>query len=99
MLEDKLSSDSLLRLNHGGSVSKELQLSDNMTELPMEINVSVVLLSKDSEKFSPFRKINRTFGKEEKYAVFKITRLIYDKQGNPLEYSYNYIYPKYYSIK
>lgn len=99
LLEDKLSSDSLLRLTQGGSVSKELQLSDNMTELPMKMNVSVVLLSEDSEELSPLRKINRTFGEKVEYALFKTTRIIFDKQGNPLEYSYNYIDPNYYSIQ
>ena len=75
------------------------QESCDLNHERFKMNIYVVLLSKDSKGFSPLRKINLTFGKEEKYAVFKITRLIYDKHRNPLEYSYNYINPKYYSIK
>lgn len=99
LLSDKLNNEAILRLTEqGSSVSKELHLNKNLMEHPMKMDISVELVSADSDKISALKKINRSFGDEPYYALFSINRLISDNRGTPIEYTHQYIDPTFYHI-
>lgn len=87
------------RLKNGASLSRELNLSNNMAMLPMKMSVNIKTVDHDSEILEPLREINRNFEFETTISLFEITKITYDPKGEPVEVTKSYIHPDYYSIE
>ena len=64
LFADKLRDDSVKRLIEGASLSDELGLQGNMANLPMTMEVSTILLTKDSDELEPLRIIRKVLVKK-----------------------------------
>ena len=87
------------RLIKGASLSDELGLQGNMANLPMTMEVSTILLNKDSDELEPLRIIRKSFGEEDNYSLFNIKRLVRGNNGIPIEYSQSFIHSDFYSLE
>lgn len=99
LFADKLRDDSVKRLIEGASLSDELGLQGNMANLPMTMEVSTILLTKDSDELEPLRIIRKSFGEEDSFSLFNIKRLIRGNDGVPIEYSQSFILSDFYQIE
>lgn len=99
VLSEKLSIEALKRLEKGASLSKELNLTDHMTNLPTKMKVKYITLKKDSEIFKIIQKNNKDLDTKEELAVVYLEKLIFDIDGTPITYVKSYIYPDYYQIE
>lgn len=99
LFAEKLEDDSVRRLIKGASLSDELGLQGNMANLPMTMEVSTILLNKDSDELEPLRIIRKSFGEEDNYSLFNIKRLVRGNNGIPIEYSQSFIHSDFYSLE
>lgn len=99
ILAEKLDDIALDNLKNGGSLSEELHLTKNMTDLPTKIDISTVLLTKDAEELSPIMELNENYLKQVVMSLFDLRKITYDLKGKPIEYSQSFIFPEYYHIE
>lgn len=99
LFSDKLKDDSIRRLIRGASLSEELGLEGNMANLPMTMEVSTILLNRDSDELEPLRIIRKSFSEEDSFSLFNIKRLASGNDGVPIEYSQIFIHSDFYKIE
>lgn len=99
LFKDKLSPEAIERLGKGASLSKELNLSEHMSNQPLKMTVKYTSLDKNSDIFKIMKKNNKESKNIEEMSIIFLEKLVYDSEGMPITYSQSYIHPNYYEIE
>lgn len=84
-------------IEKGASLSKELHLTNNMTNLPIKMHIKVDLFTKNNPDTQLFFKNLDAVNRDE-LALIEIERITYDNDNQPIEYTHSFIHPNYYAI-
>ena len=99
VLCSKLSKEAITKLENGGSLSKELNLSEHMSSLPVKMKINYMMLKKENKVFEIIQKNNCNLQKIEQIPAVVLEKINYDLNGEVIAYIQSYIDPNYYEIK
>lgn len=99
VFSDKLSDDAIKRLKKGASLSKELNLPEHLTNLPLKMTVKYTTIDKNSDIFKIMLKNNSVLKSRNEINIIFLEKLTYDSEGKPITYTRSYIHPNYYEIE
>ena len=96
ILANKLSKDAIERLENGGSLSKELNLSEHMSSLPVKMKINFIILEKEHKIY---KTIKNQSNQSESIPLVFLEKINYDFNGEPIAYIQSYIDPTYYELE
>ena len=99
VLCSKLSKEAITKLENGGSLSKELNLSEHMSSLPVKMKINYMMLKKENKVFEIIQKNNCNLQKIEQIPAVVLEKINYDLNGEVIAYIQSYIDPNYYEIE
>lgn len=99
VLCSKLSKEAITKLENGGSLSKELNLSEHMSSLPVKMKINYMMLKKENKVFEIIQKNNCNLQKIEQIPAVVLEKINYDLNGEIIAYIQSYIDPNYYEIE
>lgn len=99
VLCSKLSKEAITKLENGGSLSKELNLSEHMSSLPVKMKINYTMLKKENKVFEIIQKNNCNLQKIEQIPAVVLEKINYDLNGEIIAYIQSYIDPNYYEIE
>lgn len=99
VLCSKLSKEAITKLENGGSLSKELNLSEHMSSLPVKMKINYMMLKKENKVFEIIQKNNCNLQKIEQIPAVVLEKINYDLNREIIAYIQSYIDPNYYEIE
>lgn len=99
VFKDLIQSTDKEKLLSGYSLSKELDLEHNMVQMPTEMEVECVQVKDEKNLLVEINRLGVIDVYDLNFAMFKITKIFYHKNGMPISYLVSYINPKYYKLK
>lgn len=96
ILSNKLSKDAIERLENGGSLSKELNLSEHMSSLPVKMKINFIVLEKEHKVYKTIKRKN---DHSDSIPLVFLEKINYNFNGEPIAYIQSYIDPTYYELE
>lgn len=99
VFKDLITATDKKKLLSGYSLSKELDLNNNMVLMPTEMEVECIQVKDEKSLIVEINRIGIIDVYDLNSVMFKVTKVFYHKDGTPISYLVSYLNPKFYKLK